>query len=168
MMVSLRKIKLGEEQLTDILVHLELGSGLYCRRLLGKLLCMDDCFTVRMLAEAAGTPRAKTYELFNMFVEAGLVEVLPMHVYPEDWGCYTRAERREYRKRHGLSNRGKEPRRHRFRHCELYRRLDRRLQREIEEIEAEANREKRQVVECFTSVLSPLRDFVDAVEEIEA
>ena len=166
-MGSLRKIKLGEEQLGDILVHLEMGSGLYCRRLLGKLLCMDDCFTVRMLAEAAGTPRAKTYELFSTFVGTGLVEVLPIHVYPKDWSFYTRAERREYKKRNGLTGRGKEPRRYRFRHCELYRRLDTRLKLQIEEIEAQADMEKQQVVECFSSVLSPLRGFVEVMEENE-
>jgi hypothetical protein len=119
-----------------------------------------DCpFKVTDLIEKSQLPWRKAYESLEYFIVSGLVQKVPCEL-PEDWGTFTTGERKRYRIENGLPLRGKTPVLYTVNHEELINRLKFSYKRTIEDIETQAQADKNQQSQFFSSIFKPLKGIV--------
>ena len=151
----------SDSLIKDILVHLKLPNTTYSRRLLGALICTDGAFQLKEITEKTYVPRPKAHCLIQKFIQIGIVETVPIHVFPEDWETLNATERKLYKAKHGIPLRGRYPIRYKFNHENMIKKLTHSVNSRVFEIDRQAEIAKKRIAETYESVVYPLMNIVE-------
>ena len=151
----------SDSLIKEILVYLKLPNTAYSRRLLGTLMCSDRALKMNEITEKTYVPRPKAHCLIQKFIQIGIVETIPIHVFPEDWETLNVTERREYKRKHSLPLKGRYPIRYRFNHENMIQKLTHSVNSRVFEIDRQAEIAKKRIAETYESVVYPLMNIVE-------
>jgi len=112
----------------------------YLKKILENIHKVKNPFTCPELGAICDVPRSKAYGVLKaILLPQHIVEKIPSHEYPKDWGTYTMGQRKTYRQNHGLPSRGMTPDKYNYTPDRMIRNVEKKKNEKITEIYIEAS-----------------------------